>query len=246
MQIPAESRDQATTRQRGRGMRATPALITSADGSTFMLMTRTPVITRNRGKTWTTVDGLYPGARPVADRADPNAFYTVDFKYGQVYRSGDTGASFAPVRQVVPLSNIKSDEPTWHEAPWPLMAAPGRAGNLWFVGKEGLFRSIDGGESFARVENSEGVQINALSFGKAPPGGSDPTLFAIGTLGRLKAIWRSDDLGKSWIRINDDLHQYGTRFRCLSGDPRVFGQVFVGTDGRGVFCATPATSRAQE
>ena len=53
----------------------------------------------------------------------------------------------------------------------------------------------------------------------------------------VKAIWRSDDAGVRWIRINDDQHQYGTRFRCISGDPRIFGRVYVGTDGRGILYA---------
>ena len=59
-----------------------------------------------------------------------------------------------------------------------------------------------------------------LSFGKAPPASDYPALFAIGTTETLKAIWRSDDAGKSWLRVNDDQHQWGTRFRCIAGDPR--------------------------
>jgi photosystem II stability/assembly factor-like uncharacterized protein len=55
----------------------------------------------------------------------------------------------------------------------------------------------------------------------------------------LKAIWRSDDDGATWIRVNDDQHQYGLRFRCIAGDPRVFGRVYVGTDGRGILYGEP-------
>ena len=39
--------------------------------------------------------------------------------------------------------------------------------------------------------------------------------------------------------MNDDRHQYGTRFRCLAGDPRIFGRVYVGTDGRGILYGEP-------
>jgi hypothetical protein len=39
--------------------------------------------------------------------------------------------------------------------------------------------------------------------------------------------------------VNDDQHQYGTRFRCLAGDPGVFGRVYVGTDGRGIVMGEP-------
>jgi photosystem II stability/assembly factor-like uncharacterized protein len=52
-------------------------------------------------------------------------------------------------------------------------------------------------------------------------------------------IFRSTDMGKTWKRINDDDHQYGWRFRCIAGDPRVFGRVYIGTDGRGIVYGEP-------
>ena len=238
-QLPANDSPTTQPQPRRRGWRATPALTTSADGSAFMLMTRTPMITRDRGQSWTSVSGLFPGARPVADRVDPKNFYALDFDTGKFYASADGGANFSPIESSAPLSDIKSDQPTWHEAPWPLIAAPGRSSDLWFVSKAGLYHSTDAGKSFQRVGNAEGVHVDILSFGKEPPGSDYPALFAIGTLGQLKAIWRSDDAGKTWIRINDAQHQYGTRFRCISGDPRVFGRVYVGTDGRGILYAEP-------
>jgi hypothetical protein len=83
-----------------------------------------------------------------------------------------------------------------------------------------------------------------LSFGKTPPAKDYPALFAIGTREKLKAIWRSDDAGATWIRINDDQHQWGTRFRCIAGDPRIFGRVYVGTDGRGIRYGDPVGAAA--
>jgi hypothetical protein len=80
-----------------------------------------------------------------------------------------------------------------------------------------------------------------LDFGKAPPGRSYPALFAIGTRADLRAVWRSDDAGASWIRVNDAAHEWGRRFRCIAGDPRVFGRVYVGTDGRGILYGEPAS-----
>jgi hypothetical protein len=65
-------------------------------------------------------------------------------------------------------------------------------------------------------------------------------LFAIGERGDLRAIWSSDDVGVTWMRVNDSQHEYGRRFRRVAGDPRVFGRVYVGTDGRGIAYGEPA------
>jgi len=117
------------------------------------------------------------------------------------------------------------------------MATPTKTGDLWLVSKTGLFHSMDAGKSFAKVPSD--LHVEVLGFGKAAAGRSDPALFAIGTMHGLKAIWRSDYSGRDWVRINDEQHQYGTRFRCITGDPRVFGRAYVGTDGRGVLYADP-------
>jgi hypothetical protein len=36
------------------------------------------------------------------------------------------------------------------------------------------------------------------------------------------------------VRINDAQHQWGNRFECIAGDPRIYGRVYVGTNGRGI------------
>jgi hypothetical protein len=52
-------------------------------------------------------------------------------------------------------------------------------------------------------------------------------------------VWRSEDGGASWLRINDDAHRWGRRFRAISGDPRVYGRVYIATDGRGLLYGDP-------
>ncbi len=139
-------------------------------------------------------------------------------------------------------ANIRSDAPTWEEAPWPLVATLGIQGDLWLITRQGLFHSSDAGKSFVRSGSS--FAPDAIALGKAPPGAEYPAVFAFGTMNGQKAIWRSDDAAKSWMRINDDQHQYGTRYRCIAADPRVFGRVYIGTDGRGVLYGAPAGSQA--
>ena len=210
------------------------AIATSADGLTFIAMTPTPSITKDRGKTWSQVEGLPNGARAVADRVEPRTFYAMDFAQSRVFVSTKGRLSFkSQITKGLP-SDVRADQPTWREAAWPLSATPGRARDLWFISQGKLFHSTDGGRTFEPVANSLSVQV--LSFGKAPAGRAYPALFAIAvdSYSGVRAIYRSDDVGVTWLRLNDERHEYGRRFRCISGDPRVFGRVYVGTDGRGI------------
>src|SRR5262249_28309780 len=40
--------------------------------------------------------------------------------------------------------------------------------------------------------------------------------------------------GGTWVRINDDQHQWGTANAAIAGDPRVYGRVYIATNGRGI------------
>jgi xyloglucan-specific exo-beta-1,4-glucanase len=213
-------------------VKGTTPITVSSDGSTFVVSTASPVLTRDRGKTWSTVRGLPSDVRIIADRGDPARFYGVDFARAIVYASTDAGATFrAHATRGLP-PRIHDDRPMRVDLPWPLVATPRMAGELWLVLRAGLFRSRDGGRSFSRVPSH--VSVTALSFGKSPPQSDHPTLYAIGTRDDLRAIWRSDDEGSTWLRLNDDRHEYGRRYRVIAGDARVFGRVYVGTDGRGI------------
>ena len=47
-------------------------------------------------------------------------------------------------------------------------------------------------------------------------------------------IYQSTDKGVTWKRINDDTQKWGNVRKIISGDPKVYGRVYVGTDGRGI------------
>jgi len=208
------------------GFQRPAALALSADGSTMLYDAGTPEYSVDDGATWTAVKGLPGNLRPVADRANAKKFYAIDQVGGKVYTSTDGGAMFSAAA----AEGLSGSGGT------RVWATLGIEGDLWIAGGRALLHSTDGGKTFKPLAKTPSVMAGGLcfGFGKAAPGKTYPALFAAGTLDGVTGVYRSDDFGKSWVRINDDQHQYGTRFRCLCGDPRIYGRVYMGTDGRGV------------
>lgn len=217
---------------RGGGFQGGGTLLLSADGSTIVFGAGALQYTNDQGVTWTPIKGLPPTAHLVADRVNPKKFYAIDAGSAQAYASTDGAATFT----AFPSQGLSAAAPSGRGGGARLWATLGVEGDLFLAGGRSLLHSRDGGKSFAALTNAPSVMAGGLcfGFGKAPPGKTYPALFAAGTLNNITGIFRSDDAGRTWVRINDDQHQYGTRFRCLCGDPRVFGRVYVGTDGRGI------------
>jgi cellulase/cellobiase CelA1 len=116
-------------------------------------------------------------------------------------------------------------------------ALPGVKGDVWLAGGAtdgayGLWHSTDGGASWTKLSNVD--QADAIGFGKAATGASYQTLYTSAKIGGVRGIFRSTDKGATWTRINDDAHQWGWTGAAITGDPRVYGRVYVSTNGRGV------------
>jgi len=177
----------------------------------------TPSYSVDNGTTWTASTGVPVNDPVVSDRFNPLKFYAFDSATGTVFVSKDGGVTFAAAATGLAGGN--------------LYAAPAAEGDLWLATNSGLFHSTNSGASF----NSAGSvqQAYNLGFGKAAPWSSYPTLYLSGQINNLPAIFRSTDAGASWRRINDDRHQWGA-VSPIVGDPRVFGRVYIGTNGRGI------------
>jgi photosystem II stability/assembly factor-like uncharacterized protein len=213
------------------------AISVSADGGTMLVATPEPLRTHDGGRTWLRVEGLPGGTRATADKVDPSRFYAVSGSH--VLGSRDGGAHFAPLAGRGLPADLAAARIRNREQQSTLVASPFAAGELWLKLGAQLWRSTDGGASFEPASGA--LQVELFGLGKGQ--GRDPGLYAVGTLNGLRAVWRSDDLGKHWQRINDDGHQWGLRFRVISGDPRIAGRAYLGTDGRGLFYGDPAGER---
>src|SRR5207247_1167943 len=112
-----------------------------------------------------------------------------------------------------------------------LRAMPDHAGTVYLASDGGLFSSNDSGASFVKVERVESAK--RVGLGKAAPDQSGCATYVIGRIAGKYGFYRSDDLGATWVRINDDEHQYGG-VTSITGDPRIYGRVYVGSSNRGV------------
>jgi hypothetical protein len=219
----------------------------SSDGTTWVWTPeRSPVsFTRDRGATWAPSQGIPSDTRVIADRVNPLKFYAMALFDGKLFVSTDGGATFSTQPLNLPdglpkRPSRRGERGDNRGGQDRIYAAPGREGDLWLAAFNGLYHSTNTGASFARLD---GVQeIHGFGFGQAAPGAGYPALYLIGVMEGVRGIFRSDDTARSWVRINDDQHQWGLLLH-ITGDPKQYGRVYVGTHGRGTLYGDPVKAR---
>jgi photosystem II stability/assembly factor-like uncharacterized protein len=195
-----------------------------ADGSRIVWIPQNSAAyySTNNGSTWKAATGGPTGTRvPVADRVNSSKFYIYSSSSGgRMYVSTDGGVTYS---QGAAISSGLTP-----------IAVAGHEGHLWLPrGSSGLSRSTDSGASFTTLSSVQ--QASFVAVGKAAPGQSYPAVFISGQVTNVTGIFRSDDQGATWVRINDDQHRFGlASIHVFCADPRVFGRVYFGTEGRGI------------
>lgn len=183
--------------------------------------------TRDHGRHWQRVLGLPATAVVVADSVDPNAWYAWDVPSGALLRSDDGGARFQRVAALQPALAPRQPD---------LRADPQRSGVVLIgAGPQGLLRwSRAGG-----VERIGGVdEADSVGVGRPAPGRAEASLFVSGQVDGIAGLFRSDDDGRQWLRIDDAAHRFG-HIQRVTGDPRVHGRVYFATGGRGILQGDP-------
>ncbi len=214
------------------GTRGGGTVAVSADATSVVWSTEDVgvYVSKNAGNSWTKSTGVPSGAQVRSDRVNPNKFYASIG--GKFYVSTNGGSSFTQTAATgLPSGGTLN-----------FKAMPGLEGEIWLAGGQanglyGLWHSSNSGQSFTKLSNV--AQADTIGFGKAAPGATYMALYATANIDGVRGIYRSDDAGASWVRINDDQHQYGIPNATITGDPRVYGRVYLGTNGRGILFADP-------
>lgn len=210
------------------------SIAVAADGGTFVWVPKsgTPSYSLDQGTTWVPSTGLTGGALVASDRVNPSKFYASG--RGTMLVSTDGGQTFNPATTA-----------TSSGRPRPVF---GVEGDVWASTGTGLIRSMDSGATWKPVTGPDGqitvTGASAVGFGIPATTGAYPAVYLAGSVippGAATAVWgiyRSDDAGVSWQRIDDPQHQFGI-INILAGDRTQYGRIYLGTSGRGIVYGNP-------
>ncbi|MDP4181127.1 MAG: hypothetical protein Q8942_08560, partial [Bacillota bacterium] len=226
----------------------------SADGETILWTLGLPVFasrlvySHDLGKTWGKsriydFEGKLVGGdnlpfKVMSDRVNADIFYGFgeNTNGAGFYVSRDKGVTFYQIKspEGFPEVNLAGIDSEQH---YEIRLESGKEGVIWIaMQKYGLWRiNYDRRQnvfSGCRVSQADDF-IKRIGLGKPLDGSDIKTLYTSVTIKGEYGFYRSHDEGVTWTRINDDRHQYGD-IRSISGDPRVFGRIYVATGTRGL------------
>jgi len=173
----------------------------------------------------------------LADPVDAQLLYAYNRTNGAFHASADAGKTWTEVARL--QASVSS-----------VAMVPGRSGEFWVGAKSAgflLYRYGTASRSVALQRTAAGAQgitnAGAITFGRGRTA-AYPSAFATGTIHGIAGIFRSDDTGSTWVRVDDDQHQFGG-VAVIAGDPDVYGRLYVGAgngNGLGVKVASLANT----
>lgn len=180
---------------------------------------------QNQG-TFAAVTGLASGAVIASDKRNNTVFY--GGASGAFYVSTNTGTSFSKAGALGSATSVADI------APHPTVA-----GTVYVSTDIGIFKSTNYGAAFTQISTAlTATQKISLGLGS----GTTWNLYAFGTGSAGNKLYASADDGKTWTDIQGS-QGFGSISSCkLAGSANTAGQVYVGTNGRGVFYASGTVS----
>jgi hypothetical protein len=215
-----------------------------------------PYYTLDGGQTWNpiTLPGVsdwsnfdnqyYTDTRTVtADRVLANTFYLY-YPGNGVFESTNGGVSWTQTYSGSISGRAALD--SWNSS---LQSVPGEAGNLFFTAGAlggtqpdgvGFYRSTDQGATWTAVANVQ--EVYCFGYGAAAPGQSYPAIYIVGYVNGVYGVWQSNNNAQSWTQIGTNPNNSIDSITTISGDPNVYGQVYVGFSGSGYAILTAPPS----
>ena len=216
-----------------------------------------PSYTTDNGATWTATNlpalavqnGVPRSYRLVADRRNPNKVYAYDsggawwtYTQAKVYVSTDGGHNFT-LSQGSVAANMRF-------APWgasSMAVNPNAEGDLWVADGLAVYHSMDSGANWTKLNNFAAIWngrndwlgpevpgASIVALGKPKAGATySAAVYVVGVVNGVWGVYRSDDGGISWVRHNDDAHQYAG-VGVMAADHNAYGRIYVGGTCRGV------------
>ena len=178
------------------------------------------------GQSWTHLglrDGQQIGSILV-DPHDPNRVYVavLGHPYGPnaergVFRSTDGGQSFQKILYkdentgAIDLAFDPSNPQTIYAVMWASRRGPWTSGNSYDGAGSGLFKSTDAGDHWKQLAGGlpdwEHDKLGRIGIGIAP---NNPNrMYAMVDSPTKGGVYRSDDAGESWTRVNNEERVWG-------------------------------------
>lgn len=197
----------------------------NADGSRLFWSSSNSIhsyYTDDFGKTWTKCEGI--SGSDIYFLGDPNnSDYVYACGKSVVFLSSDGGKTFSRMQIVSPSFSR-------------LCADPSEEGTFYIPAGAGLFKATDHGENATLVDGIK--YCEAVGLGKAKNEGDPYVIYIYGTPkdSDVKGVYMSEDNGATWVRVNDDLHNFGGTGNgvFISGDMNVYGRCYMSTVGLGI------------
>lgn len=188
------------------------------------------------GKTWEKLEGVKSNASSerwsrywryllISDAVDGDTFYYCENE--NFYVTTDGGDTWVKTYQFN-TGEDKFSDPS-------MQAVPGKEGEVYLQSGTYLWKTMDKGNTWTKIENVKLDSRSFFSFGKGKEGLNTPALYLVGLVNNVKGVYISDDMGKSFRRIDDDSQSYIIGDETgVAGDMGVYGRVFVSTGNTGV------------
>ncbi|MCM1311823.1 MAG: hypothetical protein NC206_08050 [Bacteroides sp.] len=201
----------------------------SADGNILVVTPSgmVPYYSVDSGKTWTELSGAPSGTAIFADPVNDYTFY------------GMSGNTFYMHFLDIASGTVMTKTKTVANVTGRMCVVGGMAGEVWLPkGTNGLAHLSGCDTGTPSVKNVAMNLCTCVGVGKPQKEGDYPSIYIWGrkTASQKTGLYRSDNTGSKWERINDELHQFGGpgNAQIVTGDMNEYGRVYMSSVGRGV------------